>query len=233
MTTGERIINFLVWLFVVVILALVFVFGGCGKGTDVEVKAEKWEVFPGESIRLIADTRNMQDGYYARYYWTILTYDCGRLSSTTSKSVYWTAPTRGPFPRECVIQVEVITSYSGSGDKIDDQEFITVEFAIRVNPAPVTNRAPQILRFIVPVQSVAPGDIVSFYVEAIDPEGGTLRYDWRVVPSYCGTIKGSGAGVTWTVSTLVPLPSSCSVNVAVIDLQGAASGVSAEFIILN
>lgn len=228
---GENKFYTVVVLVMAAVLALVL-FSGCGKGTEVEVKAEKWQVVPGESIRLTADTRNIHDGYSVRYYWTIVTPNCGDLSSTTGKSVNWKAPSpiEVPAPRICAIEVEVITSYRGSGDKIDDQEFITVRFEIKVNPALVVNKPPEITQFNVPLQFVHKGETVSLSVIAHDPEGGALKYYWKAT---CGRIVGSGSGISWTAPTIAPFLDRCTVSVSVEDQLKAASGMSADFTILN
>ena len=196
---GENKIYTVVALVMAAILIPVL-FSGCGQGTDVVVKAGKWTVSPGELIHLTADTRNVYDGYSVRYYWTIITENCGRLSSTTGKSVSWTAPPPIDVsaPRICVIEVEVITSNNRINDPVNDQEFITVTFQIKVNPAPVTNKPPEITQFNVPLQFVYRGETISLSVVAHDPEGGTLKYYWKAT---CGRIVGSGSGISWTTPT--------------------------------
>ena len=232
MIKGEKIFYGLTILFCIAIVLLVFIVSGCGEGTDVVVKAGKWTVSPGESIRLTADTRNTYDGYSIRYYWTIVAENCGRLSSTTGKSVSWTAPPpiEVPAPRVCTIEVEVITSNNRINDPVNDQEFITVTFQIKVNPAPVTNKPPEITQFNVPLQFVYRGETVSLSVVASDPEGGTLKYYWKTT---CGTIVGSGSGISWTAPAIIPLSGRCTVSVSVEDQLRAASGISADFTIID
>ena len=154
------------------------------------------------------------------------------MSSTTGKSVSWTAPPpiEVPAPRICTIEVEVITSNNRINDPVNDQEFITVTFQIKVNPAPVANKPPEITQFNVPLQFVYRGETVSLSIVASDPEGGTLKYYWKAT---CGAIVGSGSGISWTAPTTIPFSGRCTVSVSVEDQLRARSGTSADFKIID
>ena len=211
------------------VLAVVFL-SACGSGAEVAVEAEKWTVLPKERIKLVADLRNEYQGTYAsKYFWTIRNPvpDCGDLSCPTCSSTYWTAPEDVTQPRLCEVSVVVLLKDRAHPNY---EESVTTIFEIKVIPFPVTNKSPVITQFVVPVQTVATNEAVSLYVEASDPEGGPLDYRWSAT---CGKIVGGGTGISWSAPSFVPLSGTCTVRVSVVDQENSATGISAEFIIVN
>ena len=213
-------------------LAIVLFFlSACGSGAEVAVEAEKWTVLPKERIKLVADLRNEYKGTYAdRYFWTIRNPvpDCGDLSCPTCSSTYWTAPEDVSAPRLCEISAEVILRDRAAPSY---EESVTTIFEIKVIPFPVANKPPVITKFVVPVQTVATNETISLYVEASDPEGGPIKdYIWSAT---CGRIVGDGTGISWTAPSIVPLGGTCTVRVSAVDQENSATGISAEFIIVN
>ena len=214
---------------ILAVLAVVFL-SACGPGAEVAVEAEKWAALPKERIKLVADLRNEYQGTYAsKYFWTIRNPvpDCGDLSCPTCSSTYWTAPEDVAQPRLCEISAEVVLRDRAHPNY---EESVTTIFEIKVIPFPVMNKPPVITRFIVPVQTVATNEAVSLYVEASDPEGGPLDYRWSAT---CGKIVGGGTGISWSAPSFVPLSGTCTVRVSVVDQENSATGISAEFIIVN
>ena len=211
------------------VLAAVFL-SACGPGAEVAVEAEKWTVLPKERIKLVADLRNEYQGTYAsKYFWTIRNPvpDCGDLSCPTCSSTYWTAPEDVTQPRLCEVSVVVLLKDRAHPNY---EESVTTIFEIKVIPFPVANKPPVIMQFVVPIQTVATNETISLYVEAYDPEGGPLDYRWSAT---CGRIVGSGTGISWSASSFVPLSGTCTVRVSAVDQENSATGVSAEFIIVN
>ena len=214
---------------ILAVLVVIFL-SACGQGAEVAVEAEKWTVLPKERIKLVADLRNEYKGTYVdRYFWTIRNPvpDCGDLSCPTCSSTYWTAPEDVSAPRLCEISAEVILRDRAAPSY---EESVTTIFEIKVIPFPVTNKPPVITQFVVPVQTVATNETVSLYVEASDPEGGPLDYRWSAT---CGKIVGGGTGISWSAPSFVPLSGTCTVRVSVVDQENSATGISAEFIIVN
>ena len=212
-----------------VVLIAIFL-SACGPGAEVAVEAEKWTVLPKERIKLVADLRNEYQGTYAsKYFWTIRNPvpDCGDLSCPTCSSTYWTAPADVAQPRLCEVSVVVLLKDRAHPNY---EESVTTIFEIKLIPFPVTNKSPVITQFVVPVQTVATNEAVSLYVEASDPEGGPLDYRWSAT---CGIIVGSGTGISWSASSFVPLSGTCTVRVSAVDQENSATGISAEFIIVN
>lgn len=206
------------------LLVIAIFFAGCGKGVDLSPRAEKWEVAPGETIRLEANLENMYPGTYAaKRYWAILSPNCGDLSCVTCASTYWTAPDMAP--KTCTISAEVILR---DRDHPYYEESVTTYFDIKVVAVPTANRSPVITAFYIPLQFVSPDETISLWVEAHDPEGGPLTYHWA---ASCGRIEGSGSGISWTAPHLVPLGGKCTVHVSVEDQERAATGISAEFVV--
>ena len=212
-------------------LATVLFLSACGQGAEVAVEAEKWTVLPKERIKLVADLRNEYKGTYVdRYFWTIRNPvpDCGDLSCPTCSSTYWTAPEDVSAPRLCEISAEVILRDRAAPSY---EESVTTIFEIKVIPFPVANKPPVITQFVVPVQTVVTNETVSLYVEASDPEGGPIKdYIWSAT---CGRIAGDGTGISWSAPSIVPLGGTCTVRVSVVDQENSATGVSAEFIIVQ
>ena len=205
------------------IMALIFL-AGCGEGVDVSPRAEKWEVAPGEMIRLEANLENMYPGTYAaKYFWTILDPNCGDLSRMTSASTYWKAP--NVAPKTCRISTEVILRDHSHPYY---EESVTTYFEIKVVAVPTANKPPEIIGFNVPLQFVSPNETISLWVEAVDPEGGPLKYRWT---TSCGLIQGSGSGISWIAPSRPPAGGKCSVMVSVEDQEKAATGISAEFFV--
>src|SRR3989344_5287990 len=215
---------------ILMMLAVIFL-NACGSGAEVAVEAEKWTVLPKERIKLVADLRNEYKGTYVdRYFWTIRNPvpDCGDLSCPTCSSTYWTAPEDVSAPRLCEISAEVILRDRAAPSY---EESVTTIFEIKVIPFPVANKPPVITQFVVPVQTVATNETVSLYVEASDPEGGPIKdYIWSAT---CGRITGDGTGISWSAPSIVPLGGTCTVRVSVGDQENSATGVSAEFIIVQ
>jgi hypothetical protein len=81
------------------------------------------------------------------------------------------------------------------------------------------NRAPVINSITVSPQTVNPGGSATVTVSATDADGDQLTYAYTVTG---GTIVGSGATATWTLSTT---PGAYTVNVSVSDGDLSASGV--------
>ena len=211
-------------------LIVVLFLSACGQGAEVAVEAEKWTVLPKEKIKLVADLRNEYNGTYAsKYFWTIRNPapDCGDLSCPTCSSTYWTAPADVSGERLCVVSAEVVLRDRAHPSY---EESVTTIFEIKVIPLPVVNKAPVITQFVVPVQTVATSETISLYVEASDPEGGPLDYRWSAT---CGKIVGGGTGISWSAPSFVPLSGTCTVRVSVVDQENSATGISAEFIIVN
>jgi len=212
-------------------LIVVLFLSACGQGAEVAVEAEKWTVLPKEKIKLVADLRNEYNGTYAsKYFWTIRNPvpDCGDLSCPTCSSTYWTAPEDVSQPRLCEISVAVLLKDRAHPSY---EESVTTIFEIKVIPFPVTNKPPVITQFVVPVQTVATNETVSLYVEASDPEGRPIKdYIWSAT---CGKIIGDGTGISWSAPSFVPLSGTCTVRVSVVDQENSATGVSAEFIIVQ
>lgn len=224
MKQGERMSNVLILLWILVFLLLVFLTSGCGKGVDVSPRAEKWEVAPGETIRLEANLENMYPGtYVAKRYWTILDANCGDLSCATCASTYWKAPDIAP--QTCSISAEVILR-----DRAHPyyEESVTTYFDIKVVAVVTVNKSPEITTFHIPLQFVSPDETISLWVEAYDPEGGPLTYHWT---ASCGRIDGGGSGISWTAPSKIPTGGKCVVRVSVEDQEIAAVGTSAEFVV--
>ena len=214
---------------ILAVLAVVFL-SACGSGAEVAVEAEKWTVLPKERIKLVADLRNEYQGTYAsKYFWTIRNPvpDCGDLSCPTCSSTYWTAPEDVAQPRLCEVSVVVLLKDRAHPNY---EESVTTIFEIKVIPFPVANKPPVIMQFVVPIQTVATNETISLYVEAHDPEGGPLAYRWSAT---CGKIVGGGTGISWSAPSFVPLSGTCTVRVSAVDQENSATGISAEFIIVN
>lgn len=195
----------------------------CGNNAEVAVRTEKQEVVAGERILLSADLRNETEGTFVeRTFWTITTPDCGDLSATTGQSVWWTAPQNVPSPRQCAVAVEMV---------LRDRRFPNFEetatsvFEIVVLPSPTKNAPPVLSLIVPPTGCVVVNQTVSLRVEASDPEGGPLRYQWSASG---GSFQGSasGAGAVWIAP---PQQGAHTVRVIVSDRENASAAASAIF----
>lgn len=210
---------------VVWIIAVIFTAGlsACAGDTEVAIRPEKHEVAAGERILLSADLRNETEGtYIERTFWTITVADCGELSNTTGNTVWWTAPHRVLEARQCDIAVEMV---------LKDRRFPNFEetatsvFEIVVMPSQTSNAPPAVTLIVPPMACAAANQTVSLRVEASDPEGGLLSYQWTASG---GSFQGStvGAGAVW----IAPQQQGAyTVRVSVTDRENASAGASAVF----
>ncbi len=210
---------------IIALLGVFFAMGlsACGGNAEVVVKTEKQEVIAGERILLSADLRNETEGTFTeRTFWTIITPDCGNLSATTGQSVWWTAPQRVLEPRQCDVAVEMVLKDRRFPNF---EETATTVFEIIVTPSQTRNAPPAVTLIVPPTGCVAANQTISLRVEAQDPEGGSLRYQWTASG---GSFSGSanGAGAVW----IAPLPPGVyTVRVSVTDRENASAGASAIF----
>jgi len=151
------------------------------------------------------------DGDPLTYNWSAT---CGTLSGTTgAQDKTWSAPTTVPLSGLCTVAITV-TDPSGAS--------ASARVDIQVLPPPVRNSPPTITSLIANPLSVPVGGQSTSSVQASDPDGDPLTYNWSAT---CGTLSGqTGPGdKTWTAPNA---PGTCTVSVTVTDPSGASAGKS-------
>ncbi len=129
------------------------------------------------------------DGDPLTYNWSAT---CGTLSGTTgAQDKTWSAPTTVPLSGLCTVAITV-TDPSGAS--------ASARVDIQVLPPPVRNSPPTITSLIANPLSVPVGGQSTSSVQASDPDGDPLTYNWSAT---CGTLSGqTGPGdKTWTAPT--------------------------------
>ncbi|MEK7520313.1 MAG: hypothetical protein AAB581_03690 [Patescibacteria group bacterium] len=189
-------------------------FAGCRSTLDLTLYVSKSVVYPREQVEITSYVH--QEKSPVTYRWEISPVGCGVISCPTCSRVWWRAPI---YTGTCAIG---LTAIDGDGD--DAYE------AVLISVVPVAGNFPPVAGDIVASASsgaVLPGETVSLYVDAYDPEGGPLKYKWSAT---CGRVQGSDSGAAWNA----PLThgTSCVVTVTVSDVPGAASGDSKTFTVL-
>lgn len=114
----------------------------------------------------------------------------GELDSTTGSSVLWTAPSvewETPL-QEVLIDIQVRVADGRGGE---DQKVITVKVEPPCDPSAPP---PSIIDISARPESISLGETSTIRVNASDPGGAPLTYDWTVP---FGTYEGEGAEIEW------------------------------------
>lgn len=116
--------------------------------------------------------------------------DEGTFESEGGSTAVWRAPTVSweVPPQEVLIDIKVTVSDGRGGE---DEKTITITVAPPCSP---DNLPPVITEMTAEPDSIGLGDSSTINVEAEDPEGDTLTYEW-IIPF--GTYEGQRSEITW------------------------------------
>lgn len=139
------------------------------------VTANPGRIGAGEAAALLASASDA-DGDALRYAWTD---DCsGRFSDTAAPDPTWNAPLPAPASGVCNLNVVVTDARGGvNTGTLTVQVGSDASFAI----------APSVLGTFQSTDTVVPGEAIRFQVEAVDPEGGSLSFQWTASVGTLGT----------------------------------------------
>jgi hypothetical protein len=160
------------------------------------VTATPGRVDVGQASKLLA-TASDADGDPLTYAWTD---DCkGTFSDPAAPDPTWNAPATQPPTGLCTLAVVVADGRGGHN---------TGTLTVQVGPTQSFDQAPTVLSTFQADDQATAGQVLAFSIEAIDPEGGALSFDWSASGGTLGTpVATAGAGgstvsqVDWTAPT--------------------------------
>lgn len=157
------------------------------------VTATPGRVDVGQAAKLLA-TASDADGDPLTYAWSD---DCkGTFTDTAALDPSWNAPKTQPASGLCTLTVVVADMRGGHN---------TGTLTVQVGPTQTFDQAPSVLSSFQSDDQAQPGQALIFSLEAVDPEGGALAFNWTASGGTLGTpattaqTGGSTVGqIDWT-----------------------------------